>query len=178
MHHHITEYSTEKGIPLCLHQNRFFKMIFNGYFHYLEPVKYAKGVLIVPRFSNGDFLLVRLQRVPSVGLSIEFPRGGVEPDEPLELAAVRELSEETGYDLSADSVMSLGRLAAETATVNGLMDVFAVHIPDTAQMGEFDTEEIDKPMRVSEAEFKRMIIAGEIVDGMTLAAYSMLLVRT
>lgn len=171
--HSIKTYATEKGVPICLHENKFFRMMFNGYFHYLDAVKYARGAVVVPRFANGDVLLVRLRRAPAIGMSLEFPRGGLEPDEAADVGACRELREESGYDVPAGNAVLVGSVAPDTATINGINPVFMVTIPDDAVQGAFDVEEIDLPMRVSERAFRAMICAGEIVDGMTLAAWTL-----
>jgi 8-oxo-dGTP pyrophosphatase MutT (NUDIX family) len=174
MTHDINKtYSTEKGVPIKLHENKMFTVLFNGYYHYLEFNKYGRGVVMVPTFSNGDLLLVRLRRAPNIGFSVEFPRGGVEAHETLEGAAARELSEETGFEVPLSAVTFLGKLGPDTATLNGLSDVFSVRIHDDALQGQYDTEEIDKPFRVSAAAWTQMIRDGVIVDGTSLAAWAM-----
>lgn len=172
-HHVLTAYTTEKGVPICLHENKFFRMMFNGYFHYLDAVRYGQGVATVPVFENGDLLLVRLRRAPAIGFSLEFPRGGVDQGESTITAAARELSEETGYSVGPEQVRFLGRIGADTATLNSLMDVYQVIIPDSVFQGAYDTEEIDLPMRVTRAQFENMVRAGEIVDGITLASWTL-----
>ena len=172
-HETITDYTTEKGVPICLHENRFFRMMFNGYYHYLDPVRYPRGVALVPIFENGDLLMVRLRRAPNIGFSLEFPRGGVDDGESLAEAATRELSEETGYAISADQAQALGRIGADTATLNTTTDVYRVTIPDSALQGAYDVEEIDVPIRISRAQFEAKVRAGEIVDGITLASWAL-----
>jgi ADP-ribose pyrophosphatase len=148
-------------------------MMFNGYYHYLDPVRYARGVALVPVFENGDLLMVRLRRAPVIGFSLEFPRGGVDDGESLADAATRELSEETGYAIAADQAQSLGRIGADTATLNATTDVFRVTIPESALQGAYDTEEIDVPMRISRTQFEAKVRAGEIIDGITLASWAL-----
>jgi ADP-ribose pyrophosphatase len=172
-HHTLKTYSTEKGDPVCLHENKFFKMMFNGYYHYLDAVRFARGVATVPMFENGDLLLVRLRRAPAIGFSVEFPRGGVDADEEFANAAARELSEETGYQVDAAGLQRLGTVGADTATINGTMEVYRVRIPDSAFQGAYDAEEIDVPMRVTRAQFEEMVRTGKIVDGITLASWTL-----
>ncbi|KWU19128.1 NUDIX hydrolase [Burkholderia cenocepacia] len=148
--HLIKDYVTEKEVRTCLHENGFFRITFNGRFHYLDAVKYARGVAIVPRFKNGDLLLVQLRRARAIGLSREIPRGGSDAGETVQQGPVRELLEETGYTVEQEPLRFLGRLGADTATLNGLMEVYLVEITDDAVAGEFDTEEIEKPVRMSE----------------------------
>jgi ADP-ribose pyrophosphatase len=175
--HVIKQYATEKGVPLTLHENRFFAMRFNGYYHYLDAVKYARAVVMAPRFPNGDFLLVRLRRAPAIGFSLEFPRGGVDEGELLEHAAMREMSEETGYAVPLTAVRRIGELAPDTATLNSTEDVFLVNISDDAKAGQYDTDEIDQPIRVSASRFRELARNGGITCGITLAAYALLLLQ-
>jgi len=168
----LKTYATEKGVPICLHENKFFRMMFNGYYHYLDGVRYGRGVCTVPVFENGDLLLVRLRRAPAIGFSVEFPRGGVEADEDYAQAALRELGEEPGYALAPSTATYLGKVGADTATLNGTRPVYLVRIPDVALQGAFDTEEIDLPFRISREDFVTKIREGHIVDGITLASWA------
>lgn len=56
-----------------------------------------RAVIIVAELPDGQLILVRQYRPPTRRFCFEFPAGLVEPGEPLETAALRELSEETGY---------------------------------------------------------------------------------
>lgn len=172
--HIVKDYATEKGVAITLHENRFFSMKFNGYFHYLDALKFSGAVVTVPRFSNGDLLLVRLRRTPVVGFSLEFPRGALESGEAPAAAARRELGEETGYDIPASAIQHLGKTAPESGTLNMLWDVYSVDIPDDVIAGTYDTEEIDRPIRVTEKEFRSMVKNGEITCATTVAAYTLL----
>ncbi|MBK3780330.1 NUDIX hydrolase [Paraburkholderia aspalathi] len=175
--HVIKQYSADRAHPICLHENRFLRVCFNGDFHYVEGLEYPRTAIIVPRFSNGDLLLVKLMRAPAVGLSWEFPRGGLEAGETVAEGAKRELGEETGYQVDPLSIRHIGRLAPDSATINGISDVVLVDIPDEAVQGAFDTPEIVAPLRVPESEFRHHITSGDIVDGQTIAAYGLLLLH-
>lgn len=159
--------------PLLLHENPVFSIYTNGSYRYVEYNRCVEGAVVVPRFSNGDFLLVQLQRCPVFGLSVEFPRGGIEPDELPIIAASRELSEETGYTLSRDSLHFLGLAGPCTSALNTKMHVFVADIPDEAIQSTYDTKEIAKTIRVSEEVFKRLVLNGKIECGQTLSAYTL-----
>lgn len=172
MHHHILkDYSTAKDTPICLHENKFFKMMFNGYFHYLEGVRFNKGIATVPMFENGDLLMVKLRRAPAIGFSLEFPRGGVDANESLHVAAVRELQEETGYSVDSKNLIYLGKVAPDSATLNYALNVYKIIIPDNAIQGSYDNQEIEMPVRISVHDFKEKVRSGEIIDGITLASW-------
>lgn len=164
-------YSTPKGEPLLLHKNRIFSVFFNGYYHYIEYHRYPRGVIMVPVFPNGDFLLVQLLRAPFFGMSWEFPRGGVDAHEALIRAALREMMEETGHHLSEQDLVHMGQVGGDTATLNGASDVFLCRIPEGVAVGAFDEEEISRVQRVPRATFLQRVVAGEIRDGLSMAAY-------
>jgi 8-oxo-dGTP pyrophosphatase MutT (NUDIX family) len=170
----LKDYTGSQEAPQTLHENRMFRVLFNGQFHYVEFLRHPSSAIIVPRFTNGDFLLVRLPRAPIFGLSLEFPRGRAELFEPSSGTASRELREETGYAIPAADLAFLGEVGPDTATLNERNNVFLARIPDNAEQGSYDTQEIDSLLRVSEEEFKRFVCAGAILDAQTLAAFTLL----
>lgn len=172
-HHILKDYSTTKDNPICLHENKFFKMMFNGYFHYLEGVRFNQAIATVPFFENGDLLMVKLRRAPQIGFSLEFPRGGVDINESLTAATMRELKEETGYSVDSKDLTYLGKVAPDTATLNYTIDVYKIIIPDHIIQGDYDNQEIEQPVRISVQEFKEKVRNGEIIDGITLACWTL-----
>jgi len=160
--------------PQVLHENRLFRVLSDGGEPYLDPIPYSEGVLIIPRFANGDFLVTRIQRAPNLGLSVEFPRGGLDFGESGAEGATRELREETGYALPARSARALGRIAPSPQLINCKVEVFVIDIPDGAAQSAFDANEIHSLARLPECQFAAMAHEGQIFDGMTLAAYALL----
>ena len=62
-----------------------------------DLVLHPGAVAVLPLVDAGHVCLLRNHR-PAVGQTLwEIPAGTLEPGEPIELAAVRELAEETGY---------------------------------------------------------------------------------
>src|SRR5689334_3130055 len=73
-------------------------------------VRRKKAVVIAPITASGNFVLIRQARIPVRKLSWEFPAGQFDgPEEPgpesLQVTAIRELAEETGYALGDDGVL-------------------------------------------------------------------------
>jgi ADP-ribose pyrophosphatase len=62
-----------------------------------EVAHHPGGSVAVPLFADGKVLLVRQFRYPFGLYTLEVPAGKLNPGEDPELAAVRELEEETGY---------------------------------------------------------------------------------
>lgn len=135
------------------------------------------GVVDKPDFAvviaeeDGCFHLVEQYRYPIRQRSWEFPMGAWpqgSAGSALELAQA-ELSEETGY--RAAQWTHLARLHGTVGFCSQGYDVF--HATElTAGAHHREESEADMVHRiVPEADFRRMIADGEIIDGVTLAAY-------
>lgn len=97
----------------------------------------------------------------------------MEDKETTENATIRELSEETGYRIGIEQIKYIGKVAPDTATINCSLEVFKVIIPNEVMQGIYDTEEIDIPVRITLEEFKNKVRSGEIIDGITLASWTL-----
>ena len=62
-----------------------------------EIVEHAPSICVVPVDGDGNVLMVRQYRKPADSFLLEVPAGGIEPGEPPEAAARRELQEEIGH---------------------------------------------------------------------------------
>jgi ADP-ribose pyrophosphatase len=169
----MTEYTASRGMPIELHRNRFLSVKFDGRHHFVEYNRYKSGVVIVPTHENGDFQMVKLCRAPVFGLSLEFPRGGVEPGESPEDAAARELLEETGFLWAKSSLRHLGQIGGDTATINSVCDIFSVVVHSDTPAAPFDEVEIETPIRVPARDLVQAIRAGHVKDGYTLGALTL-----
>lgn len=134
--------------------------------------------LIVPREDDGGLWLVEQYRYPVRRRSWELPQGTWGPDAsgtPAELAAA-ELREETG--LRAARLHHLGHLDQAPGFCSQGLDVWLatglVPGPPEREASEQDM----RCRRVSDAEFRRMVRAGEMVDAASLAAYALCAIAT
>ncbi|MBI4328912.1 MAG: NUDIX hydrolase [Chloroflexi bacterium] len=66
-----------------------------------EVVEHGEAVVIVPLDGQGNVLLVRQFRYALGRDLLELPAGGIDPGEKPEEAALREMREETGYEVGA-----------------------------------------------------------------------------
>jgi 8-oxo-dGTP pyrophosphatase MutT (NUDIX family) len=129
--------------------------------------------VVVPQ-AGGGFWLVEQFRYPVQRRAWEFPQGtwgAGQSGSPAELAAT-ELREETG--LSADALRHLGHLKVAYGLCSQGFDVY---LATGLTEGQPDREVTEQDMRhafVTEEEFVAMIRRGDIVDGVTLAAYGLL----
>lgn len=62
-----------------------------------EIVEHAQAVAIVPVDADGRVVMVRQFRLAVGRVMLEVPAGMIDPDEAVEVAAQRELQEETGF---------------------------------------------------------------------------------
>jgi len=69
----------------------------NGHQSFREVVEHTGGVTILAIKDNGNILFVRQFRYPVKSISLELPAGKLEKGEDPDVAARRELEEETGY---------------------------------------------------------------------------------
>ena len=134
--------------------------------------------LIVPRQDDGDLWLVEQYRYP-VGRRVwGFPQGSWGADTTgtaAELAAA-ELREETG--LRADQLQHLGHLDQAPGFCSQGLDVW---LATGLVAGPPEREASEQDMRcrqVSDAELRRMVRAGELVDAVSLAAYALCVLTT
>ena len=120
------------------------------------------AVVILPVLDRDHVVLLRNHRFVIGETLWEVPAGTVEPDEPLQTCAERELAEETGY--TAREWRSLGFLYASPGVLDEKLHLFVAH-PGRAQP-EPD-EDLD-PVTVRFDEAIRMCLSGEIRDAKTI----------
>jgi ADP-ribose pyrophosphatase len=156
-----------------LFENERVRLVHDGRYNLLEFVQSETAAVVIPITSEGDFVMVEIERVPAVGMSLEFPRGGVDIGETPSDGAIRELREETGC--VASEIRHLGSIAADTGIINLVMHAFVATV-DMADAGAIeDVEEITRRRVVPRMAFMAMARSGEIVCGVTLAAFAKLL---
>jgi 8-oxo-dGTP pyrophosphatase MutT (NUDIX family) len=126
------------------------------------------AVFVVAMTDDDEVLLVTIDR-HTVGSSIEVPAGGSDGEGAL-VAARRELLEETGFE--AADWREIGRMTALNGISRAPETVFlATGLTRGAYAGESQAEEgISEARAVPWSEVMRMIGAGEITDGETVAA--------
>ncbi|MCF5706411.1 NUDIX domain-containing protein [Pseudomonas syringae] len=170
--------STKAPVVTTLLSTRFFDVIDvndgtrptgQGYKIIKEP-KPINGVVVVPVLPDGRVVLASLMRRAIGQMSIEFPRGKIDDDETPVEAAVRELLEETG--MVALQTTELGMLHSNTSLLASAVSVCKVQVSGEVS-GETDGE-VENVMIKTLKEVQHMILSGEITDGHTLSALTML----
>lgn len=140
-----------------------------SYARVVYPQPGTSGSVAIPR-RQGKYGLLRIFRHAPRAECLEFPRGfaekGLTPEENIR----KELAEE--MDASVREIQCLGSVRADTGLSSGCAQVFLVEVEEaTAQTGH---EGIRELIWVTERELREKIAAGEITDGFTLSALTLL----
>ena len=133
--------------------------------------------LVVPVEDDGDLWLVEQYRYPVQLRSWEFPQGSwaSAAGGTAEELARAELREETG--LRAGRLEHLGRLHEAPGFCSQGFDVWLATELVPGPPEREVTEQGMRASRVPDAEFRRMVREGELVDAATVAAYAMVTMR-
>ncbi len=104
--------NTAGEVPHTVWEGKWLRMKQRGRWEYVERTNdRGLAVIIIAATPAGKLLLVEQERVPVGRRTIEMPAGLVgdlEPGESVELAAARELLEETGWEASRVEVLMTG----------------------------------------------------------------------
>lgn len=135
-----------------------------------DVVRHPGAVLVVPELAGDRLVLVRNVRVAVQARLWELPAGTLEPPEPPEQAAARELTEETGY--KAGRIEPLGRFYTTPGMTDELMHVYVAS--DLVEVGQRLEPGEDIEVGILDAAAAlAMIDDGTIRDGKTIAGLLM-----
>jgi 8-oxo-dGTP pyrophosphatase MutT (NUDIX family) len=132
-------------------------------YYYLRLPDY---VTVVAATSRKSVLMVRQYR-PAVQCHVlELPSGTIEPGEPPEDAARRELAEETGYH--AQDLTLLGTLLPDCGRLSNKL--WCYHARDVVPLAEWKPEDGIEVVECSPAELIACIRQGEFHHALNVAA--------
>jgi ADP-ribose pyrophosphatase len=147
-------------------------------------VRRKAAVVIAPVTSDGKFLLIKEERIPIRAAIWSMPAGQidgeVEPDpKEIEAVALRELHEETGFDLApGGELIPLGYFFTSAGLTDEHCYFFLVRPVQPADVHKREEGEAILDCRaVTTAELSRMIAQNEIRDSNTLAICARLAAR-
>jgi ADP-ribose pyrophosphatase len=135
------------------------------------PVLYMLGfVKVLPVTATGDVVFVRQYRHALGRATLELPAGGIGPGEEPELAATRELAEETG--LRPGTLELLGAFNTSPGRLNEVGRIFLATgcVPDPQAVPDEPTEPVHVPARQAAA-----LVGREVHDA--ASALALLLAR-
>lgn len=134
-----------------------------------------KGVVIIPEL-NSYVGLFWMYRYPIQQFSLEFPRGGIDESESIEVAARRELAEEA--NLMANNITILGSLYPDTGLIESETVVVLAHILEGAKPHKAHIEVMEsidqKAEWIHHDYIDSELVSGRIKCGVTIAALALL----
>jgi ADP-ribose pyrophosphatase len=132
-----------------------------------DMILHPGAVVILPVLDRDHVVLLRNFRFVIGETLWEAPAGTLEPNEPLQTCAERELAEETGY--SAAKWRSLGYLYASPGVMDEKLHLFIAEDLTAGQARPEADEELE-PVTVKFDEALRMCLNGEIKDAKTITS--------
>ena len=133
-------------------------------------VRTGDWVNVIAITADDQVVLVRQARAGIAGVTVEIPGGRVDPGEDPAAAALRELSEETGFTGSV--ALPIGRVHPNPALFDNVCHTFVVRdarrtTVQALDPGE-DIEVLTRPLR----EIPDLIADGTITHALVVAAFS------
>ena len=129
-----------------------------------------RGAVAILALDGERIVLVRQYRYAVGSELLEIPAGKLEEGEQPLAAAFRELSEETGGFCT--DLAPLGEYYGSPGILSERISLFFGHL--SGEGGQHpDEDEFLSVVRLTPEELRQRIAAGEIVDGKTLAAFSL-----
>lgn len=164
---------------VIIHSNKWLKLIEQKFVQNRKVLTYyiverADCVVIIPMTEKRNLLVLSQFRIPTESFSLEFPMGGVDPNETAEIAAIRELREETG--LLVDTVTHIGSYDALPGLTKQKVHIFIAHINDAKlQSCEIVCSSDDEPISDFQIthldKLEKMIQGKEVLDSCTLVSF-------
>ncbi len=137
----------------------------NGETHRREIVEHNGAVALVPLEEDGNVVLVRQHRAGARKELLELPAGGLEPGEPRDLCARRELQEEIG--LYPEELIELGGFyVAASYTTEFITIYLARGLRASSLVG--DDDEAITVVRMPFEQALDLALSQQIEDGKTV----------
>ncbi len=138
----------------------------NGQEHTREIVRHPGAVVILPRLDDGRICLIKNYRVAVNQVLLELPAGTRETNEPPDVTAKRELTEETGF--SCNDLRPLGTFFMSPGILEEQMFAFLATGLTEGQAAREIGEEMENVL-VTPGELELLLSNGEIRDSKTLS---------
>jgi ADP-ribose pyrophosphatase len=144
-------------------------------------VVHRKGAAVIaPMTADGRLLLIRQERLPVRAVLWEFPAGQIDSageanETTIRATALRELKEETGYELGpGGELIPMGLFFSSPGFTDEHGHLFLARgvVPSAAGSSHDEAEAIQECRAFTVAEVRRMIAENEIRDANTLSTFA------
>lgn len=140
-----------------------------GEYYYHSNAYGDEYVSVFIQTAKDTFIMIEEYRYLFDRMFIANPRGGIEKDETIEDAAMRETIEESGYQ--AVDLIPLGQIASAPAISKERMCLFLA--TSAKKVGQrLDEMENIRVREMSASEIDQAIASGEIWDGCTISGWT------
>ena len=143
----------------------------DGSEHAFHVVESPDGVAVVALTPEGQVVMVRQYRNPVRRVTLELPSGVVDPGEPPERAAARELREETGYQ--GGEPRRIGCVVLNPSWQLTRVHVFVVRDARRTAAKELDEGEDTRVSLVPVADAFRLVAEGRIDASVAISALAL-----
>lgn len=126
-------------------------------------------VNVIPITADGQVVLIEQYRHGVDAVTLEIPGGMVEHDESSLSAAIRELSEETGY--AAEEMIFIGRTHPNPALQDNYCDTYLAKNAKYVQAPQFDGNEDIEIDVVPYETIPKLIETGAITHALVIVAF-------
>lgn len=150
------------GVAIHLYRDEI--LLPNGKKGVREVIRHPGAVCVLPFTEDGQAVFVNQFRYALNKVTLEVPAGKLEKGEDPTEAALRELSEETGY--SAGKIFPIGALYTTPALID---EVIYMYIATDLKAGEqhLDEDEFVNTVTMPLSQAVEMVMNGEIKDSKT-----------
>lgn len=159
-----------------VYTNPWFRVIQEGRYHFVEEPHSKNAAAVLIRHHNGSFVLVEVFRASLGKTQIEIPRGYAQNSENSCECAIREVLEETGYQLSPNQITRIGSITPNSGILSSCVDLYFGKVGDREKVTVPD-EEVKGIVMLTELEIKRHILGELITDSFTIGAFSLYQLR-
>ena len=133
--------------------------------HHMLEYDY-EAVAVIVENEKDEILFIESYRYTTQSVSLEIPAGGVDSKETIIEAGIREVLEETGYEIG--DCESIYRYYPNNGISNQVFNIIKAKAIKKSM--SFDKNEVKNVMWLGKATIKDKIIAKEILDGFSLTA--------
>jgi 8-oxo-dGTP pyrophosphatase MutT (NUDIX family) len=160
--------SVFKSLPFNIVEKLYIKPNNSGKFT-AYVVDAPDWVNIIATNKNGEILLIEQFRFGTDEVELEIPGGIIEPDESPKAAAIRELKEETGYNIK--DIKEIGEISANPAIMNNKCYTFWAELSSRGEQNLDPDEMVHVKKFASRSEVKDYLRDGKIKNAYCVLAF-------